>query len=184
MSDRSRSSIGVCLIKILSDFGLVTDFDNSTSSNMVLGLPNENSSAITPVATISRCENDTRAFKINDELIFSYDQDAIILPENIMLHDLLVKILSHFGWIVHDVCSEPGETEDAYTKVSSAIAPKTYNVILILSDYSGNLITESRLVYCNRTLLTVSVVGKEVVINIPSGTGQLTVDCDIRVANK
>lgn len=184
MSTKGKSSIGVCLVKLLSDFGLVTDFDSSSADKLVLGMVSDDDSGITPVASIIRKDNDTRDFIIKDQLVFSYNYDSIILSESIMLHDLLMKILKLFGWILHDVCTEPGETDKSYTRVSSAIAPKTHNVILILSDYNDKYITESRLVYCNKTLVRISILDTQVVINISSNSAGITVDCNIKVLNK
>ena len=185
MSTKGKSSIGVCLVKLLSDFGLVTDFDSSSADKLVLGVVSDDDDAgIIPVAFITRKDKDTRDFIIKNQLVFSYNHDSIILSENIMLHDLLMKILKLFGWILHDVCTEPGETDKSYTRVSSAIAPKTHNVILILSDYNDKYITESRLVYCNKTLVRISILDTQVVINIPSNSAGITVDCNIKVLNK
>ena len=70
--------------------------------------------------------------------------------------------MSLCGWKVTDISDD--KVDDHFVKVSSALSPVTYNVVLILSDHDNGIISETRINYLNKILLSIRIKDDNVII--------------------
>ena len=141
-----KPSVGVFLISILQNFGLVFDEDKTTADKFVLSSLSKDGFSLTPCV----------------ELMFDYDDNHIYLPERISSHDLVCKMMELCGWTITDVSND--KLDDHSIRVSTAISPTTYNVVLILSDHDNGKISETRISYLNKILLGITIKDEKIVI--------------------
>lgn len=156
-----QPSVGIFLINILQNFGLVFDDDTSTPDRLVLSNTNDGFNLV-PCVEILKINGNRKAFMCDGELVFNYDNTHIYLPNPISSHDLMCKILQLCGWTITYVTNDKLEYHDV--KVSSALSPTTYNVVLILSDHIDGKISETRISYLNKVLLGITIKDTRIVI--------------------
>lgn len=156
-----QPSVGIFLINILQNFGLVFDDDTSTPDRLVLSKTNDGFNLV-PCVEILKINDNRKAFMCDSELVFNYDNTHIYLPNPISSHDLMCKILQLCGWTITYVTNDKLEHHDV--KVSSALSPTTYNVVLILSDHIDGKISETRISYLNKVLLGITIKDTRIII--------------------
>lgn len=156
-----QHSVGVFLAEILGNFGLVLDEDVSTGNKLVLS-SHEDEFALKPVVELCGEPGGRKSFYCGGERIFDYDQEAIYLPQPIKSHDLMCRIMQLCGWKVTYISDD--KVSDHYIKVNSAISPITYNTVLILSDHRDGVISETRVNYLNKVLISIAIVEGSVLL--------------------
>lgn len=156
-----QPSVGIFLINVLQNFGLVFDDDTSTADRLVLSNTTDGFN-LAPCAEIIKVDDTRKSFMCNGELVFNYDNTHIYLPSPISSHDLMCKILELCGWTITYITNDKLECHDV--KVSSALSPNTYNVVLVLSDHIDGKISETRISYLNKILLGITIKGTHIVI--------------------
>lgn len=186
MSCSDEPIIGVYIVEILSYFGLTIDTDSSTDDCLIMNndICIDDDIDSIPLVNITKREDGVRDIVVADELVLSYDNDVVILPKPIMLHDLLIKIFDLCGWGIANIPMDEKKDDVSFTRISSVVAPRTHNVVLVLSDYRGEHITESRLAYCNKTILRIEIIGDSISVVLPTGIASEPVTAKIKVANK
>ena len=158
-----KPSVGVFLISILQNFGLVFDEDKTTADKFVLSSLSKDGFSLTPCVEILKLDHGrTKSFRCANELMFDYDDNHIYLPERISSHDLVCKMMELCGWTITDVSND--KLDDHSIRVSTAISPTTYNVVLILSDHDNGKISETRISYLNKILLGITIKDEKIVI--------------------
>lgn len=160
--DIKQPSVGIFLAGILQNFGLTIDDNLTTGDKLVFSDLNSDNIDAKCYAEIVRIDKTKKAFKCGGELVFTYDVDHIYLAEPIKSHDLICKIMSLCGWKVTDISDD--KVDDHFVKVSSALSPVTYNVVLILSDHDNGIISETRINYLNKILLSIRIKDDNVII--------------------
>lgn len=173
-----QPSVGIFLINILQNFGLVFDDDTSTPDRLVLS-NNTDDFNLVSYAEIIKIDDTRKSFVCNGELVFNYDNTHIYLPNPISSHDLICKILQLCGWTITYITNDKLECHEV--KVSSAVAPDTHNVVLVLSDHIYGKISETRISYFNKILLSITIKDTHIVIytehkNVDTGIYEIAVD--------
>jgi hypothetical protein len=153
-NDTNQCSLGMFLTDVLCNFGLVIDEDVTTCDNIVLGIQTDDFT-LKPIAELRGKYGTRKSFYCNNEHIFDYDQETIYLPEPIKSHDLVCRIMDLCGWYVNYVCDD--KATDHYIKISSAVSTKTCNTVLILSDHCDEIISETRIVYKEKILISIAI---------------------------
>ena len=156
-----QHSVGMFLTEILSNFGLILDEDASTGNKLVLS-SRDDDFTLTPVVELCGELSGRRSFYCRGERIFDYDHEAIYLPQPIKSHDLICRIMELCGWKITYISDD--KVSDHYIKVSSAISPITYNTVLILSDHRNDIISETRVSYLSKILISIAITEDKVLL--------------------
>lgn len=158
-----KPSVGIFLISILQNFGLVFDEDKTTADKFVLSSLSNDGFSLTPYVEILKLDHGrTKSFRCANELVFDYDDSHIYLPERISSHDLVCKMMKLCGWAINDVSDDKFDNHSI--RVSTAVSPATYNVVLILSDHDNGKISETRISYLNKIILGITIKDGKVVV--------------------
>ena len=157
-----QHSVGIFLAEILTNFGLVFDDDASTGNKLVLSSYADEEFNLKPVVELSVEAGGRKSFYCGGELIFDYDPEAIYLPKPIKSHDLMCRIMELCGWRVTYVGED--KVSDHCIRISSAISPVTYNTVLILSDHRDGVISETRVNYLNKILISIAISDDKVLL--------------------
>ena len=158
-----QPNVGIFLISILQNFGLTFDEDKTTADKLVLSSLSHDGYTLAPCVEIIKLDQaGTKSFRCGDELMFNYDSEHIYLPQRISSHDLICELMRLCGWTVTDISAD--KLGNHSIKVSSALSPVTYNVVLILSDHDNGKISETRISYCNKILLGITIKDKKIAL--------------------
>lgn len=173
-----QPSVGIFLCNILQNFGLVFDDDNSTTDRLLLNKTIDGLNFV-QCAEIIKIDDTRKSFVCNGELVFNYDNTHIYLPNPISSHDLICKILQLCGWTVTYITNDKLEYHEV--RVSSALSPATYNVVLVLSDHIDGKISKTRISYLNKILLDITIKDTHIVIytehkNVDTAIYEIAVD--------
>lgn len=155
-------SIGIFLTEVLSNFGLITDENHTTSDKLVLSSLDSNYKLTPRVEFVKDAELNRTKFICGGNVVFSYSRDTIYLSEPIKSHELLCKILKSLGWVITPITNE--QINAHRILVSSAISPVTYNSVLVLSDHEDGMISETRLNYFNSNLLCIAIKKESIMV--------------------
>lgn len=158
-----QPNVGIFLISILQNFGLVFDEDKTTANKLVLSSLSHDGFTLSPCVEILKVDHaNTKSFRCSGELMFDYDREHIYLPQRISSHDLICKLMRLCGWTVTDISTD--KLGEHSIKVSSALSSVTYKVVLILSDHDNGKISETRISYCNKILLGITIKDKKIIL--------------------
>ena len=136
-----QPNVGIFLISILQNFGLTFDEDKTTADKLVLSSLSHDGYTLAPCVEIIKLDQaGTKSFRCGDELMFNYDSEHIYLPQRISSHDLICELMRLCGWTVTDISAE------------------------ILSDHDNGKISETRISYCNKILLGITIKDKKIAL--------------------